>query len=375
MAVESRGPLIGAVTWVLTIAALVFLSLRVYCKRIRSRRLWYDDYVLIFAWICLLVVTCCISANISYGFGRHMVDIDRSRLQYVGLLGLISSVFSLLAAIYSKVSFALTLFRLSNFGMRVLLCFIIFSVHIALGGTALISFIQCTPVARNWDYLVEGKCWDKNIFVTYAVAAGSYSGCMDILLALFPWKIVWDLDMKRKEKYGVALAMSMGVFAGAAAITKSVFIPLVATKDFSFDGASLVGWAQAESAICIIASSIPHLRIFLLEQGNSYFPAGSIVDATLTTQPNGSQREIEITCVNQDCAELPARGMMTDNGSGNRSIANCDIEINGVQASQVQLTAFAVGYHGGGDLNNHDSRSDIKIVRGWGVYIEGKACL
>jgi hypothetical protein len=60
MAVESRGPLLGAVTWVLAISALVFLSLRVYCKRIRNRRLWYDDYVLIFAWVSssvLLVAT------------------------------------------------------------------------------------------------------------------------------------------------------------------------------------------------------------------------------------------------------------------------------------------------------------------------------
>jgi hypothetical protein len=87
-------------------------------------------------------------------------------------MGLISSVFSLLAAIYSKVSFALTVFRLSDYWMRGLLCFVIFSLHIALGGTALLSFIQCTPAARNWDSSVEGKCWNKTIFVTYAVAAG-----------------------------------------------------------------------------------------------------------------------------------------------------------------------------------------------------------
>jgi hypothetical protein len=110
------------------------------------------------------------------------VDINLSHLPLVGLLGLISSVFSLLAAIYSKVSFALTLFRLSNYGIRVLLCFIIFSVHIALGGTALISFIQCTPVARNWNDSVEGKCWEKKIFVTYAIVAGSKSEFVFVVL-------------------------------------------------------------------------------------------------------------------------------------------------------------------------------------------------
>jgi hypothetical protein len=34
---------------------------------------------------------------------------------------------------------------------------------------------------------------------------------MDFILAFLPWKIVWGLQMKKKEKFGVALAMSMGV--------------------------------------------------------------------------------------------------------------------------------------------------------------------
>jgi hypothetical protein len=38
-----------------------------------------------------------------------------------------------------------------------------------------------------------------------------YSGIMDLVLALLPWTVIWKLQMKRKEKIGVALAMSMGV--------------------------------------------------------------------------------------------------------------------------------------------------------------------
>ncbi len=38
-----------------------------------------------------------------------------------------------------------------------------------------------------------------------------YSGAMDIVLAILPWKIIWALTMNRKEKVGVMVAMSMGV--------------------------------------------------------------------------------------------------------------------------------------------------------------------
>jgi hypothetical protein len=38
-----------------------------------------------------------------------------------------------------------------------------------------------------------------------------YSGIMDLVLAILPWNIIMSLQMKTKEKLGVALAMSMGV--------------------------------------------------------------------------------------------------------------------------------------------------------------------
>jgi hypothetical protein len=34
---------------------------------------------------------------------------------------------------------------------------------------------------------------------------------MDLVLAILPWNIIMSLQMKTKEKLGVALAMSMGV--------------------------------------------------------------------------------------------------------------------------------------------------------------------
>jgi len=149
----------------------------------------------------------------------------------MGLLGIVAGDFAIFAAIYSKTSFAITLLRISEGRTRILLWFIIISVNIALGGSALIPWIQCRPVEKNWNVIVPGKCWNLKIFSYYGMAGSAYSGAMDILLAFIPWKMFWNLQMK--EKIGVATAMSMGVFAGAAAITKSVYNPLVASGDFS----------------------------------------------------------------------------------------------------------------------------------------------
>jgi hypothetical protein len=34
---------------------------------------------------------------------------------------------------------------------------------------------------------------------------------MDLTLAMLPWKVIWKLQMRRAEKMGIAVAMSMGV--------------------------------------------------------------------------------------------------------------------------------------------------------------------
>jgi hypothetical protein len=39
----------------------------------------------------------------------------------------------------------------------------------------------------------------------------AYSGAQDFVLALLPWTLVWNLQMKKKEKIGIAFAMSLGV--------------------------------------------------------------------------------------------------------------------------------------------------------------------
>jgi hypothetical protein len=50
-----RGPLIVGVVWSLLILSGAFLSARLFAKRSRNVRLWWDDWVLIFAWVSLTI--------------------------------------------------------------------------------------------------------------------------------------------------------------------------------------------------------------------------------------------------------------------------------------------------------------------------------
>lgn len=41
----------------------------------------------------------------------------------------------------------------------------------------------------------------------------AYSGAQDFVLALLPWVVIMKLQMRKKEKVAVALAMSLGVLS------------------------------------------------------------------------------------------------------------------------------------------------------------------
>lgn len=74
---------------------------------------------------------------------------------------------TLTAAIWSKTSFALTLLRLVEGRLKWLIWFIIITMNIAMGLSALFNWIQCTPVESTWNVGMERTCWDPQIVPRY----------------------------------------------------------------------------------------------------------------------------------------------------------------------------------------------------------------
>lgn len=129
----------------------------------------------------------------------------------IGKRGSVVGILMVLSAVWSKTSFAVTIMRLCKRWMQICLWVIIVTMNFFMIFSALINFIQCTPVEKLWNPMAEGSCWDPRINVGFGIFAGAYSALMDMMLSLIPWAIVWNLQMKRREKLGVAVAMSMGI--------------------------------------------------------------------------------------------------------------------------------------------------------------------
>ncbi|KAK3317380.1 hypothetical protein B0T19DRAFT_434879 [Cercophora scortea] len=264
---SSMGPALTTSSCLMTFLSGCFLGLRIYCKMSKRRGLWWDDYMLIAAWVALLANTAVLIASIQLGLGMHMDDIHLENLATIGLLGTLGGSFSILAAVWSKTSFGLTLIRIAQKKTRIVVWVIIVTMNLAMVMIVVTSWIQCSPVPKVWNRLLPGSCWDGRVNVYYGLFAAAYSGAMDIVLALLPWTIVWKLQMRRKEKIGVGIAMSMGVFAGCTAFIKCSKIPTILNGDFTYNGYILIMWGSAEVAITIMAASIPVLRVLIRDVG------------------------------------------------------------------------------------------------------------
>lgn len=249
--ISKLGHKIVTVMWIMTLSPLVFLTLRLYCRIHYRKSVSWDDYIIAVSWVCTVrfpryqpvayfekVVfagyTSVITASIFTGLGQHYDALTES--QYKLTMQLISAgqILAIFSCVWSRTSFAVTLLHVVvGRNERMILLFMIISINIAMTLDAIFYFVQCEHPAHLWDPSISSKCWEVSVFTSYSIFAGgvlylpwnstsrhwmsscwpwkAYSAAQDFFLALFPWVIVWNLQMKKREKFGVACAMSLGL--------------------------------------------------------------------------------------------------------------------------------------------------------------------
>ncbi|KAI1118305.1 hypothetical protein F5Y14DRAFT_399949 [Nemania sp. NC0429] len=263
---EDFGPSVDACVWALAVLAAGWLGLRLWLKFRKHRGLWWDDRFLAISWVSLVLGNLSTSVAISMGWGKPFYDIDPHNTPRILLALLISGVFSILAAAVSKTSFALTLLRISNDWAKWVVWFAIITVNVILGLSIIFNWVQCTPVEKNFNIFVPGSCWPRQTLIRYNNFASAYSGAVDILLALLPWRIIGRMDMNKKERFGAICAMSLGFFAGVISIAK--IYALAGTIEANLENSvQLVILSVAETAVSIMASCIPILRALSRDKG------------------------------------------------------------------------------------------------------------
>ncbi|KAL7906744.1 hypothetical protein GGI35DRAFT_93177 [Trichoderma velutinum] len=252
---NSMAPAMNITMIVCSALSLIFMALRFYSKQLVSTKLGIDDAVLLFAWLLFVTFIVLSIYATQFGLGKHYEDADLLKLPRLLYLLPIGQFFAVISVAVSKSSFILTLLKLVTLTwQKAALWFMLVTINGSMFSIAVVQFFQCSVPPTP-------GCVQNNVVIGLGSYAAGYSAAMDLVLTAFPAIVIWNLQMKSSDKFGIIASMSLGIVAGVVGIYKTSTIGLVARNaDFTYGTAFPLIWLSAEVSATVIAASIPFFR-------------------------------------------------------------------------------------------------------------------
>lgn len=157
------GPQLNIIVWLLISISALFLFTRLYLKACQNRGLWWDDYLLLAAWLTQSAHAGIVTFLVDKGYGRS--KIPRQNLRFFGD-GSVAALSALLIAanLLGKLSFALTLLRLPARWLRLVAVYIIVTLTLTLGFSGVTIFVECSSAKRKTNCMPMEMAVIYNMF-------------------------------------------------------------------------------------------------------------------------------------------------------------------------------------------------------------------
>ncbi|KAF2179019.1 hypothetical protein K469DRAFT_731295 [Zopfia rhizophila CBS 207.26] len=253
---ESRVYQIHWVYSVPIVASFISTSLRLWAKRAGRNGITFDDYLIVFATICL-IGQC--SSGLGYGpphgMGRHINTVSPEDVTIFRKGDYVFSHFYDIAlasvklgilAFYYRV-FVVPLFR------KVVLTTAAFVLAWGIGITVALALV-CRPIEAFWDSNVKGECLD---LVTFTYFTNISNLATDIWIFLMPVPVIWHLQLQTKKKLLLCFIFSIGI---ATCIVSSIRLTVVlghGDPDFTWSTVPLGAYSVFEPLGGILCTNLP----------------------------------------------------------------------------------------------------------------------
>ncbi|KGO76754.1 hypothetical protein PITC_091080 [Penicillium italicum] len=254
----SQGPLVVGICVAFASLTFIVLALRLFARIYVLGQMGVDDYLIVCActlsWSFIAVTL----VAVKHGLGKHIEDVDKAGLIDYAFVVWLSSMFYLATLGFIKTS---VLWFYTRLGDRYLtrLSYVMMGVIIAQATSfVLVAAFQCRPISMAWDSTGPGKCVHINLF--YLCNAG-LNILTDLLTYTLPIKVIFHLQMPRKQKLVLAFILCLGLFACISSIIRITYIPtMLSSKDSTYAISGAMYWSVIETNIGIFAASIPSFK-------------------------------------------------------------------------------------------------------------------
>ncbi|KAJ5920729.1 hypothetical protein N7454_009262 [Penicillium verhagenii] len=250
----------NAVLWLEAVIFSLLVALRLYTRKQILNSVGFDDYLVCFALVLHLLYTIFVTNATHYGLGQLYATVGDPTIYFTAVkYELFSQVAGLMVIGVGKAAVGAFLLRIVRNKIHIWVIWVCLFITAVLTLFASITVIvQCVPVEKSWNPSVPGTCWLNFSNVGYTV--GSWFVAADFSFAILPWFVVWDLNMKKKEKITVAVGLSLGILAGVCGIVRTVALSGLDASEYIYDTVPMLIWSATESCVTIMCSTIPVLR-------------------------------------------------------------------------------------------------------------------
>ncbi|RFN45076.1 hypothetical protein FIE12Z_10694 [Fusarium flagelliforme] len=251
------------VSWYIsTVVACLFLILRLWIRVRKLGSLQIDDAFIVLS-------ACCLIGDLI--IQQHMWNLGMANIggatpeQFKGMMQMIIPGSVLYVTSLWSIKIALVLFykRLAAPGTKLQTIYNV-TLGLLLCFWAAIFFdiiFQCFPHDKRWSqdptYQCDPKEAERNYWLTVLLNIGT-----DIAIISLPISMVMQLQMKTKQKFGVAAIFALGFLVVIASIIRAYY----SKKNETMLTCTV---SMIETAVAIIATCLPPLRTLFLGQMSS----------------------------------------------------------------------------------------------------------
>ena len=155
--VPDRKVTVDVSIWFMLGISTILLGLRLYCRLLRVRQLWWDDHLLTLGWVFILITTALLTRMMQLGFVQTTI----TELTVAKLLLVADNTHKISLGL-TKTSFALTLHRITTGWPRYLIWSLIGTMNIWLVAHVILAWKPiCGPPGQISPPRLPGSCWSS----------------------------------------------------------------------------------------------------------------------------------------------------------------------------------------------------------------------
>ncbi|KAF2132037.1 hypothetical protein P153DRAFT_364488 [Dothidotthia symphoricarpi CBS 119687] len=259
--IPNRGPQLLAVDIAFVVMAVVSNIMRCFVRVRMVKVFGLDDWLMVLATLVFVLYASSSMVGVHYGTGRHHSDLSTEGIQtakncwWYCYLGYCTST------VLTKISIGCFLLRILTNRIHILIVYAAMGTTVVAGLTFFfVTVFQCYPVSYFWDKTQDGTCVNMDVVIALAFIYSVCTIISDLVFAVLPAFVVYNLQLKRGTKIALIPLLTMGVIASAAVTARLPFLTEIGSPDFLWATLDIAIWSTVEQGLSITAGSLAALR-------------------------------------------------------------------------------------------------------------------